>query len=301
MTLTQTEIDSLKAFRQQAEPDLGAAQSENEGWLMFGLSVVLEAGKSVREIRSRPLSEIVQFKDDGSPVSDVENEIEKLCLQRLQRFSPNATMVGEESGGELPTSGFAVAIDPIDGTWSLLNRTATCAVSLAIFRNGAPFCGIVLNPATGELAYALSGEKTRLLQVSALGEDDFACDLPLSSVREASILVNLHPSRKAGSVAANLFSAWSESAVRMVNMVGGSPAWALLETAKGSVTYMNLWSRKPADAFDLAAGVLLVQGAGGQVADLTGQPINPVGHQNAFVASVEASSLNAVLAIVSKQ
>ena len=116
MALTQTEKVSLEAFRHQSVPDVYAAHSENDGWLMFGLSVALEAGKSVREIRSRSLSEIVQFKDDGSPVSEVEKEIESLCRRRLQSFSPNAIMIGEESGGDLPTSGFAVAIDPIDGT-----------------------------------------------------------------------------------------------------------------------------------------------------------------------------------------
>ena len=233
-------------------------------------------------------------------MSEVENKIELLCRRRLQSFCPNAMMVGEESGGVLSTSGVAVAIDPIDGTWSLLNRTATCAVSLAIFRDGTPFCGIVLNPATGEVSYVLSGDRTRLLQVSAFGEDDLAYDLPLSQVREASVLVNLQPSRNAGPVAANFFSAWKENAVRMVRMAGGSPAWALLEVAKGSFAYVNLWSPKPADTFDLAAGVLLVQGAGGQVSDLAGQPVEPVGHEGPFVASLEESTQNIISAIVAR-
>ena len=300
MTLTQLETNCLEAFRHQRAPDLDAARSEKDAWLLFGLSVALEAGKWIREIRSRPLAGIVQFKDDGSPVTEIEIEIELLCRRRLQSFSPTTSIIGEETAGELPTTGVAVAIDPIDGTWALLNRTATCAVSLAVFRDGSPFCGIVLNPATGEMSYSLSGERTRLLQVSAFGEDDFACDLPLSQVREAPVLVNLHPSRNAGPIAANFFSAWKESVFRMVRMAGGSPAWALLEVAKGSFAYVNLWSPKPADAFDLAAGVLLVQGAGGQVTDLTGQPIEPVGHEGPFVASLEESTQNIISAIVAR-
>jgi len=299
MTLTQLETNCLEAFRHQRAPDLDAARSEKDAWLLFGLSVALEAGKWIREIRSRPLAGIVQFKDDGSPVTEIEIEIELLCRRRLQSFSPTAAIVGEETAGELPTTGVAVAIDPIDGTWALLNRTATCAVSLAVFRDGSPFCGIVLNPATGEMGYSLSGERTRLLQVSAFGEDDFACDLPLEQVREGVVLVNLHPSRSAGLVATKLFSAWAEGTIRMVRMPGGSPAWALLEAAKGSFAYVNLWSRKPADAFDLAAGILLVRNAGGNVTNLYGQPIESVGHHGPLVASVDATARTTISRILS--
>jgi myo-inositol-1(or 4)-monophosphatase len=208
-------------------------------------------------------------------------------------------MVGEESGGDAPATGITVVIDPIDGTWSLLNRTATCAVSLAVFRDGRPFLGIVLNPATGEIGYALSGDRTRLLQVSAFGEGDFACDLPLAQVRRGVVLVNLHPSRSAGPVATSLFSAWTERKVSMVRMAGGSPAWGLLEAAKGSFAYVNLWSRKPADMFDLAAGILLVQNAGGMVTNCDGERIESVGHQGPFVASVDETARTTISKIVS--
>jgi fructose-1,6-bisphosphatase/inositol monophosphatase family enzyme len=299
MTLTQTETKCLEAFRQRSQPVLDTARSEEEAWLTFGLSVAFEAGTLVRQSRSRPLKEIVQFKDDGSPVTEIEIEIELLCRQRLQSFRPNAAIVGEESGGDLPTTGIAVAIDPIDGTWALLNRTATCAVSLAVFRDGRPFCSIVLNPATGEIGYSLSDGRTRLLQVSAFGEDDFACDLPLAQTREGVVLVNLHPSRSAGHVATNLLSAWAEGTVRMVCMPGGSPAWALLEAAKGAFTYANLWPRQPADAFDLAAGIMLVRNAGGNVTDLDGQPIEFMGHHGPFVASVDEASRSTISKIIS--
>lgn len=299
MTLTQAETECLESFRHRSQPVLDMAHSEEDAWLMFGLTLTLEAGKLVRNFRSRPLAKIVQFKDDGSPVTEIDIEIELLCRQRLQSFSPNAAIVGEESGGDLPTTGIAVAIDPIDGTWALLNRMSTCAVSLAVFRDGSPFCSVVLNPATGEIGYTLSGKRTRLLQISAFGEDDFACDLPLDQVREGMLLVNLHPSRIAGPVATNFFSAWTEDTVRMVRMSGGSPAWALLEAAKGSCAYVNLWSRKPADAFDLAAGILLVRNAGGNVTNLDGQPIESVGHCGPLVASVDDAFRSTIAKIVS--
>jgi myo-inositol-1(or 4)-monophosphatase len=298
MSLTQIESACLEMFRTQPEFVVPDSLPETEAWTMFGIGVALEAGKLVRSIRSAPLVGAVEFKDDGSPVSKTEAEIEAMCRCRLQSFCNDAAMIGEETGGTLPADGFAVAIDPIDGTWSLLNRSSTCAVSLAMYRDAIPFCGIVLNPATGELAYGCSGHRTRLIQVSALGEADAACDLPLDGGGEGTILVNLHPNRDAADVAKNLFQAWKSGELSMLRMAGGSPAWALLEAAKGSSTYVNLWSRKPADAFDLAAGILLVQGAGGQVTDLSGQPIGTVGHAGPFIAAIDPKARSAIAAII---
>jgi fructose-1,6-bisphosphatase/inositol monophosphatase family enzyme len=298
MSLTKIEADCLEAFRTQARFVVPDSLPETDAWTMFGIGVALEAGKLVRSIRSKPLVEEVEFKDDGSPVSKIEPEIEAMCRQRLNSYCSEATMVGEETGGTLPAKGLAVAIDPIDGTWALLNRSSTCAVSVAVFRDAEPSCGIVLNPATGELAYACAGQRTRLVQVSALGEADTACDLPLDGGEEGTVLVNLHPSKNAADAAHRLFQAWNSGDVSMLRMAGGSPAWALLEAAKGSSIYVNLWSRKPADAFDLAAGILIVQGAGGQVTDLSAQPIRPVGHAGPFIAAIDPKARSAIAALV---
>ncbi len=62
--------------------------------------------------------------------------------------------------------------------------------------------------------------------------------------------------------------------------------------------YINLWGRHPAYAFDLAAGVLLVQGAGGEVTDLKGVPIDPVGHQGPFIAAVDEVARSQVSELV---
>ena len=59
---------------------------------MFGIGVALEAGKLVRSIRSGSLVGAVEFKDDGSPVSKTEAEIEAMCRHRLQSFCSDAAL-----------------------------------------------------------------------------------------------------------------------------------------------------------------------------------------------------------------
>ena len=60
----------------------------------------------------------------------------------------------------------------------------------------------------------------------------------------------------------------------------------MLEAAKGSFVYVNLWSRRAAQAYDLAAGIMLVRGAGGDVTDLAGTPVDTTDHRRPFIAGI---------------
>ena len=299
MTLTNLERTCLDAHRTGNRT--GAAIESSGGaaaWLRFGLSVLLEAGRTVRAARLRPMDAGVRFKPDGSPVTDLETRIEAVVRERLTEFCPEAGFVGEESGGTLPAHGYAAAIDPVDGTWSLVNRTETCATGLAFFHDGEVILGMVLNPATGELGYATRETGTRLLQISLFGEDDAACPLPGERPSSRAVLVNLQPSRDGQALVGGLFEAWRDGGVNMVKLPGGSPLWAMLESAKGSFVYVNLWSRRPAHAYDLAAGILLLRGAGGDVTDLAGKPIETTGHRGPFVAGIDPEARRKVADIV---
>ena len=301
MTLTKLERACIDAHRKGNGTDAAVGTTGGEAeWLRFGLSVLLETGRMVRGMRLLPMDEAVRFKSDGSPVTALERRIEAFVRERLTEFCPEAGFVGEESGGALPPRGYAVAIDPVDGTWSLVNRTETCTTGLAFFHDGEAFLGMVLNPATGELAYAARDTGTRLLQISLFGEEDAAFPLPGERLRRQALLVNLQPSRDAQAVVGGLFEAWRAGGVNMVKLPGGSPLWAMLEAAKGSFVYVNLWSRRAAHAYDLAAGIMLVRGAGGDVTDLAGKPIETTDHRGPFVAGIDQEARRKVAAIVRK-
>ncbi len=288
MGLKPIEKACISAFRNHSTLKKSTSNIDDPvEWLQLGLSLILKTGSIIRKLRLQPLKNQIHFKEDGSPVTRDEEQIELFVRQSIARFHPDVKMLGEESGGQIPSSGLAVAIDPIDGTWALLNRMETCATSLVFLRDLEPFLGMVLNPVTGELGYAFSNRRTRLLQFSMFGEQDMGYDLPLESVRSNSLLINVHPSRKGAKLMDRLFRLWNQSGLDMVKMSGGSPSFALLEAAKGSFNYINLWSDQPAAAYDLLAGILLVRGAGGEVTDISGKPIKNIGHSGPFVAGVD--------------
>ncbi len=131
MTLTKLERACIDAHRKGNGTDAAVATTGGEAeWLRFGLSLLLETGRMVRAIRLLPMEDAVRFKSDSSPVTALEHRIEAFVLERLTDFCPEAGFVGEESGGTLPPRGFAAALDPVDGTWSLVNRTETCTTGL---------------------------------------------------------------------------------------------------------------------------------------------------------------------------
>jgi fructose-1,6-bisphosphatase/inositol monophosphatase family enzyme len=286
---------ALAGFRASASLRRRSGTDDAE-WVGFGLRCLLEASRALRE-QAGALGEAVDLKSDGSPATRIEHEVERAIRARLAAFEPAAAFVGEETGGHLPRAGLAVAVDPVDGTWSFLTESPTWASTLAVFRDARPLAGFVANPATGELAYALVGERTRYLRVSAFGEPDAARTLPGPISRE-KLLVNLHPSRGAEPVLRALHEAWNKHELSLVRSSGGSPAWGLLQAALGHHVYVNTWSPRPAEPFELVAGGLLVRCAGGDVTDLAGAPIDLERHAGPWLAAIDGEQRRRVAALI---
>ena len=293
--LSAIERATVEAFRRgdAARPGDGG----EDAWIGFGLRCLLEAGRRLRE-RATPLDEGVALKQDGTPATNLEREIELDLRARLGRFEPSAAFIGEETGGSLPGSGFAMAVDPVDGTWAFLSETGKWACVVAILHDGRPFAGFVANPVTGELAYALRGRAARLLRLSAFGEPTVAHTLPTRRASADKVLVSVHPGRNTKALRTALHDAWRRGELGVVRSPGGSPTWGLVEAARGHYVYLNAWSRRPAEPFDLVAGALLVRSAGGEVVDASGAPIDATQHAGPWLAGIDAEQRALVAAIV---
>lgn len=256
----------------------------DDSWVQFGLQALLSVAGRIRLLAEH--AAVSKVKADGSPTTVLESEIEALVRRALKDFAPGASFLGEETGGSLEEAGWTVVLDPIDGTYAYLGHTETFASVMTIFEDGEPRIGLIASPLTGEVGYAVTGERSRLLRLDVFGEGHQGVDLPQAAGEASPVLVNVHPARHAGHALDTLMEGWREKRVRMVRAPGGSPSWALLGAARGHFTYVNLWEAAEAAPWDLAAGLLVVRGAGGEVVDLAGHPIDPVGHRGPFIAGV---------------
>jgi fructose-1,6-bisphosphatase/inositol monophosphatase family enzyme len=296
MSLQAREKEALELAR-TGRP-IPPRRDQSDGWVQFGLHSLLSIAGSVR-VLSPPWSGR-SVKADGSPTTVLEAEIEASVRGALREFAPEASFLGEETGGRMLETGWTVAVDPIDGTYAYLGHTETFASVLTVFEDGSPRIGFVASALTGEFGYAEAGKSTRLLRLDIFGEDDQAADLPLAGADSSAVLVNLHPARRDGSTLPALMDGWRHGRVRMVRSPGGSPSWALLGAARGHFVYVNRWGKKPASPWDLSAGVLLVRGAGGEVVDLSGRPIDPLGHEGTFVAGVRTDHRERVVELLNR-
>ncbi|MFT7518441.1 MAG: myo-inositol-1(or 4)-monophosphatase [Kiritimatiellia bacterium] len=298
MVLTDLERACLERHGGNIDSEPTAPPETAEQWKSLIIELSLEVGRRVRHARTQDFGGNTEFKGDGSPVTTLEQDIERWIEDQLAIRAPGTHLAGEESGGAIQPTGATLVIDPIDGTWAFLGRGDTSAVAVALFVDGEIVAAVVVNPATAELVHASSTSQTRLMQLSALGEEAQGWALPLEGYQSERPLVRAQTGRSGARMLGLLQDAWRRQELAIVSVPGGSPALALALVSKGVITYVNEWAGKAASPYDLAAGIFLVRRAGGDVIDLDGSPVDPVVHRGPFVAGMNPRHRETVRAIV---
>ena len=202
----------------------------------------------------------VSMKGPADFVSAADHRAEKRLREELERARPGYGFLLEE-GGEVKGSDpeHRWIIDPLDGTTNFLHGIPIFSVSIALERNGEIVAGVVYNPAMDELYTAEKGGgafmNDRRLRVAArrvLSDTVISTGVPhLGRGHHGKYLVELR--NVMGEVAG----------IRRL----GSVALDLAFVAAGRVD--GFWE-EGLNAWDIAAGLLLVREAGGFASDKTG-------------------------------
>ena len=198
-------------------------------------------------------------------VTASDKAAERAACDTIWSRIPASRILGEEGGwqGEGDTTWI---IDPIDGTSNFASGLPFFCVSIAAYHKGEPVCGAVYDPVREELFLANSGKLT-------LNGEVVRHFLRGTTDREVEVLTNApyegeRPSRAAQEAHADLVNSFR--AVRRL----GSCALHLAYVAVGrvAIAYESKFS-----AWDIAAGIQLVQAAGGQIhaRDAEGRSVEP--------------------------
>jgi myo-inositol-1(or 4)-monophosphatase len=193
-------------------------------------------------------------------VSQADREAESAIKAVLARYRPHDSVLGEEHGQVAGTSGVRWIVDPIDGTTSYLYGRADWAVSVAAATtvHDRLLAAVVAEPMLGLLTEARVGGGTWSAGARCGVR---TCDDPARALVEINLGTPAQQARAGQMVAAVL------PLVRDLRR-GGSAAAALAMVATGRAD--AAWI-PGVHSWDCAAGVLLVQEAGGVVGDLTGE------------------------------
>jgi len=192
-------------------------------------------------------------------ISQADRDAELAVREVLARHRPDDGVLGEEQGMTGGRSGVRWIVDPIDGTTNYLYGRPDWAVSVAAARvaDGELLAGVVAEPAVGRLTEACLGGGTWA---------DGRRVPELRAVELSHVLLELN----LGHASQRLLSGRLLDALVPVTRDvrrGGSAASALAQMVTGRADAVWVPGLQP---WDCAAGVLLVQEAGGLVGDLAG-------------------------------
>jgi fructose-1,6-bisphosphatase/inositol monophosphatase family enzyme len=243
-------------------------------YLIIAKQIVEEAARIIREARETNTYGIT-FKEDGTPVTDIDQQVQDYMSIRL-KDSCHVQVMGEENCEEIDTSKPYWAIDPIDGTWSFIGQENTTAINLSYVEDNEVLLGIVCNPFTNEFFYTQKGTR------SFMG----VMPLPLKENPHVEV-VNIKPEREHPIVkSCNIL--FKEDKIKKLTSIGGSIAYSMCMVIKGACSNYIAYYKHQINAWDLSASILIIRNAGGFVTDLEGLDVDPINHQGYIVASANA-------------
>lgn len=201
---------------------------------------------------------------DHGFVTQADLESESYLIKHLGAIIPGASFFAEESGKTGNTSmGYCWVIDPLDGTTNFAHGLPYFCISVALTLDNEPIFGMILQPITQELFYAVRGCGAYLngkpIKVSGAPFAKGVIGLGLPYAKDDTFDYLLKRT---------LTIARESYAIRHLGAVALDAANVASGRLEG-MFFENLgW-------WDVAAGMLIVQEAGGMVTDFQGKTVNP--------------------------
>ena len=224
-------------------------------YLEFAISIAKYAGKEITDKFSS--IENIQFKDDRTPVTEVDKKINHYLIEKVMEKYPNHSVIGEEEVSS-NTSDYVWVCDPVDGTGMFTDSIPVCVFSLALVVDGVVQVGVVYDPFLENMYTAIRGEGAfcngSKITVNKLHLGDLGYRLNYE-MWNGSLYDTMH-------IAKNMLGKVKISSI-------GSVARSCMAIATGNFS-CDLFPGTEHGNCDIAASALIVEEAGGKVTDFFG-------------------------------
>jgi myo-inositol-1(or 4)-monophosphatase len=221
--------------------------------LLVACTIAREAGTlALHAFRNRPQGEALVFKGPQDYLTETDGQVEKLVSAGLTKSFPKDSFFGEESGGDFGRDVWIV--DPIDGTANFARGIPHWCISIGFVRDRRSEIGVIYDPIHDELYAARRGHGA------------FRNDTPIhvsgtTDLARATVEIGWSSRRPAEPYAAIVLKLKQSGAnVRR----GGSGTLGLAYVADGRT---DGYGELHINAWDVAAGLVLIEEAGGYVND----------------------------------
>ncbi len=232
-----------------------------------------KAGKIIKDSLGTISSENIQSKDAFDYVTNVDKKSEQLIIDSILKHFPDHDILAEESGESGCKQAYRWIIDPLDGTTNFIHSYPNSAVSIALEENGILILGVIYDPFRDELFCAEKGKGAFL--------NDNPIHVSSRSELNHCLIATGFPFRNKDFL--SLY--WQVLSEIFLKVSGirrtGSAALDLAHIACGR--FDGFWELK-LSPWDVAAGTVIIQEAGGRISDFTG------GNNHVWTGNVIASN-----------
>ena len=228
--------------------------------------VAIDAARAAGQLLKSELAGSRRIAYKGAPtnlVTEMDARVEELIVGRLTAAFPDDAILGEERGASAGRSGRRWIIDPLDGTTNYAHGFPAFGVSIGLESAGRVEVGVVYDPNLDEMFVAERGRGATV--------NDRALSVSTTATLDESLLATGFPYniREGGDNNLKEYAAFSVRA-RAVRRLGSAVlylAWLACGRLDG------YWELR-LGPWDVAAGSLLVEEAGGRITNLTGGALN---------------------------
>lgn len=228
------------------------------------LNIAVKAARRAATVINRASTQLdlltVQSKSPNDFVTEVDRAAEQAIIEVLRDAFPGHGILAEESGESGPESEFTWIIDPLDGTTNFIHGMPQYAVSIAQTKNGVLEHAVVYDPNTNEMFTASRGAGAFL--------NDRRIRVSRRTRLNESLIGTGFPFRQFDHVDAYL-AMFKELTQKTAGI--RRPGAASLDLAYVAAGRFDGFWEMGLSPWDMAAGVLLIQEAGGLVSDLSGE------------------------------
>jgi fructose-1,6-bisphosphatase/inositol monophosphatase family enzyme len=224
------------------------------------MSAAEAAGNIVRESFRKPQD--VSVKGRGNLLTETDLRSERFLHETFRREFPAHAIMSEETASDTPIDGWVWVIDPLDGTKNFASGIPYFCVNIALCYDGRPVVAATYDPNHNECFSAqrgggafVNGQAIRASDKATVEQSVLGVDIGYDNDRGSAILEMVN----------KLFPQMQGLRIQ------GSAALGLAYAACGRY---GLFVHRYLFPWDIAAGILLVEEAGGKITDEAGGPVD---------------------------
>jgi histidinol-phosphatase len=130
--------------------------TDEQTYLQFAQDLARKAGDIMR--RHLQIGIAAESKEDGSPVTIADTEIDNLVVEAVKSAYPDHAILREEGDISSTPAEYTWVCDPLDGTQPYTFGVPVSMFSLALVKKGVPILGVMYDPYEKRMYHAIKGE-----------------------------------------------------------------------------------------------------------------------------------------------